>query len=77
MIAFLNNGTYKKIDTIRDNSYDIKFYAIDISTERKGPVFTLVHNPYMNFKESKLSITLDIQYAPVDLPFDENDKLPF
>lgn len=72
MIAFLNNGTYKKIDTIRDNSYDIKFYAIDISTERKGPVFTLVYNPYMNFKESKLSITLDIQYAPVDLPFDEN-----
>ena len=73
--AFYRDGTYKKIKSITKKYLDADWYLIDISTDRKGPLFTVVKDINTDFKRDNINIAYDITYAPYDLPFDENTTI--
>lgn len=73
--AFYNNGTYRKIKSPSKKNLDADWYLIDISTDRKGPLFTVVKDINLDFKNDNINIAYDITYAPYDVPFDENTTI--
>lgn len=54
---------------------DALFYLVDISTERKGPVYTIVNNLHEQDKEQFYRAEIDISYSNQDVPFIEDTKL--
>lgn len=52
------------------------FYLIDISTERKGPVYTIVKDIKDSIKEDSYEAEIMISYSEADLPFDIDARLP-
>ena len=73
--AFLENHKVIPINKITKKS-QVLFYMIDISTDRKGPLFTLVKNVNNGFNSSIAKMTLSLSYTPYDLPFIEQEDIP-
>lgn len=73
--VFYDDGTYKKVKTLTKKYINASWYLIDISTDRKGPVFTVVEDVNLDFKNDNIMIAYDTTYAPYDLPFDENTTI--
>ena len=67
-----DDGTYKKLKSSNKLVYtNTMCTLIDISTDRKGPLFTAVIEPKINKSLKNFNITMDISYAPYDVPFDD------
>lgn len=65
---FYNDGTYK--DNL--NKKDASFYLIDISTDRKGSLYTITDKINTCIRNNDISVSLDISYAPMDVPYDDS-----
>lgn len=65
---FYDNGTYKE----NLNKKDASFYLIDISTDRKGSLYTITDNINTNIKYKDISVSLDISYSSMDCPLDDS-----
>lgn len=63
---FYDNGTYKE----NLNKKDASFYLIDISTDRKGSIYTITDTLKTNIDREDICITLDISYSDYDSPCD-------
>lgn len=74
MIFILNdNYTIQKVSNItKKNTKNMKYLLIDISTKRKGPLFTLAKDTNLSFNKNKwIDIVMDISYAGIDIPCDD------
>lgn len=70
-LYFYPNGYFFEKEKKNYKGGDLEFAAIDISTDRKGPVYTLVKNPTDNFTKNPISIRFDVCYpCDDDVPFD-------
>lgn len=80
-IALFKNGTYqifKDFKQITKYMQDIKYYLFDISTDLKGPVYTLVHKVNTEFiNHTKLDVCLCIEYNNIDLPFSDLESFNY
>ena len=63
---FYDNGTYKE----NLNKKDASFYMIDISTDRKGSIYTLTDMIKNDIGHKHMVVSLDISYADYDSPCD-------
>lgn len=48
---------------------DVKFYLIDISTNKKGPVYTIVKDINYDFDNEPILVSIDCSYSDSDVPF--------
>ena len=63
---FYEDGTYNK--SLKNKT--LKFEMIDISTDRKGPLYTLVKDPITTLnKNDKCEIVIFLNYSDYDMPF--------
>ena len=75
-IILNNDHTVKKVSKFtKTNTKDMKYAIIDISTVRKGPLYTLVTSINYDFKDIPIDIGIDISYAEIDVPCDNNTIL--
>lgn len=71
MNIVLYKDTYDiiKIPKKQYNDVSAIAYLFDISTERKGPIFTIVKNPINKINSEIITIAMNVSYAPIDIPF--------
>lgn len=56
----------------KKNTKNMKYLLLDISTARKGPLYTLVEDVNLSFNDDKwIDIAMDVSYAGVDVPCDD------
>lgn len=68
--------TYKKtLDVTKIDTKDMKYLLLDISTERKGPLFTIVKDNVFDYTSKHVKIVLYIHFVPLDLPFAEDTMM--
>ena len=66
-----DDHTIKKVKEIKKTDcYNMKYALLDISTDRKGPVFTVVKSLNFDFKSDLIDILMDTSYAVYDLPYE-------
>ena len=74
---FRNDHTYEKVKNIKESdTTDVSFVLFDISTDRKGPLYTMVKDINFNYIKEHIHIVMDVSYAPIDLPFDDSILIP-
>lgn len=72
-----NDHTFIKAKDVSERLIkDATCVLFDISTDRKGPLFTIVRDVNFNFASDYIDIVMDTSYAPLDLPFDDNVVIP-
>lgn len=64
-----NDGTYKT--WLGKNKCDADFYLIDISTDRKGSLYTITKNIESNIVSKDISVIMDTSYSSIDVPCDD------
>lgn len=69
-LYFYSDGYFSRKEKKNYRHGILEFVAIDISTNRKGPVYTLVKSPLTDFKDSKIEIKFEVVYS-------DNDDCPF
>ena len=69
---FYKDGTYKE----GVHKKDALFYLIDISTDRKGSLYTIARDITNSFKRDSIHVKLDISYASIDTPCDGSTIIP-
>lgn len=71
--AILPNNKFKSYGTdialIQDDDTLAKFYLIDISTNTKGPIYTVVKDINRSLQNQDIRIAMDISYRCEDCPF--------
>lgn len=68
--------TIKKASVFtKKNTKNMKYLLVDISTIRKGPLFTLVENVNLGFKDLPIDIAMDVSYADMDVPCDDSTMI--
>lgn len=70
-LYFYSDGYFSKKEKKCYKGGTLEFVAIDISTDRKGPVYTLVKEPISEIKKDEIKIQFDVTYTDDDdCPFD-------
>jgi len=72
-LYFYSNGYFFTEE--KKNEGSLEFVAIDISTDRKGPVYTLVRKPRKDFKKEPVRIKFDLVYGEEDVPWDVSSPI--
>jgi len=72
-----NDHTYEKVKSFKESDMKNMCCALfDISTDRKGPLYTMVQDINFDFMKENIHILMDVSYAPIDLPFDDSVLIP-
>ena len=72
-----NDHTYEKVRDVKEaHTKNMCCALFDISTDRKGPLYTMVRDINFDFIKEDINIVMDVSYAPIDVPFDNSILIP-
>lgn len=67
------NGEIRPLRKKLKDTTNVKFYLIDISTDKKGPVYTIVKDINYDFDNDPMIVSIDCSYSDSDVPFTKNN----
>lgn len=76
-IALNNDGTYKvykKLDKLYKHLSYIKYIILEISTDLKGEIYTIIDAMNINVEYGDIEVKLDVEYESVDCPCNDTSS---